>query len=243
LKDRLSVWFGSAFLVAVLFLMLGLAALVILLLDRLSGGRPIINHVYMLLVPIGLVLVGITCLFAWSIYGARIRRAEYLTARFVDIVALVYHEGRHVRHLLRNGQILDPKYVVLRNNLAQNQNEAWRQMQSVHHLASHAQSAGSAKRIFERQFGLTMDEMVTLYSDPAWSETHYGGNAWLQVTHGANELANYLDLGREDEARRLLFSILRSSPNNDTIIKKLHELDLHFRQNSIQHKSNSKHNA
>ena len=89
-----------------------------------------------------------------------------IISSFADLVTLLYHEGRNVRHLVKKDSTVDPKFLPLRNGLAKNGCEAWKQIQPLRLEASKARLGREVERIFERQFNLTSDDLVELYAHP-----------------------------------------------------------------------------
>ena len=145
--------------------------------------------------------------------------------KFADLVALIYHEGRNVRHLVKKGHTVDPKFLSLRDGLATNRCEAWKQIQPLRLEAGKAQSGREVERIFERRFNLTLDDLVVLYADLSWRGTSFGGNAWLPIARKVTQVRDLLDSGRKNEADRLIDLILESYHNTGKISDKLEDLD------------------
>ena len=145
--------------------------------------------------------------------------------KFADLVTLLYHEGRNVRHLVKKGHTVDPKFLSLRDGLATNRCEAWKQIQPLRLEAGKARSGREVERIFERRFNLTLDDLVVLYADLGWRGTSFGGNAWLPIARKVTQVRDLLDSGRKDEADCLIGPILESYHNTGKISGKLEELD------------------
>ena len=149
-----------------------------------------------------------------------------IISSFADLVTLLYHEGRNVRHLVKKDSTVDPKFLPLRNGLATDRCEAWKQIQPLRLEASKAQLGREVEQMFERQFNLTLDDLVILYAHPGWKGTPlYGGNAWLPIAHKVKEVRDLLDSGRKDEAYCLVGLILEMSHNTGKVCDKLRNLD------------------
>ena len=143
-----------------------------------------------------------------------------------DIVSLLYHEGRNVRHLVRKGYI--PKsspFLALRDRLATSRREAWKQIQPLRRRAAKAESGTEVSRVFEREFGVTLADLGDLYGNSGWRGSGYGGNAWSPIVHMTIEVGTLIDSGYHDEARELLDRILESSHNTGRVGNKIKELD------------------
>ena len=151
---------------------------------------------------------------------------EELISRFADILSLLYHEGRNVRHLLKNGQIdVDPSYLSLRERLAKNRYEAWAQIQSLRRRAAGSASGGEAEQVFRQWFRLTVDDLIVLFEHPGWKGSAYGGNAWLPIAQMATKLRDLIDGRQEHEAARLVGLILDACHNTGRVRDKLENLD------------------
>ena len=149
-----------------------------------------------------------------------------IISRFADIVALLYHEGRNVRHLVKNSKLpLTEGLQTLINGLARNRFDAWKQIQPLRRKASKARSGGDVLQVFERKFRLTLDDLVALYAHPSWKGTPYGGNAWLPIARKTAKARNILEAGLENEARQLLEEIMESCHNTGKVCSKIKELD------------------
>ena len=144
---------------------------------------------------------------------------------FADLVTLLYHEGRNVRHLVKNGHPIDPKFLSLRDRLATNRCQAWKQIQPLRLEAGKARSYKEIELIFKHQFKLTLDDLVVLYAHPSWKGTPYGGNAWLPIARKVKEVRDLLYFGREDEANCLMSLILEMSHNTGKVSEKLKNLN------------------
>lgn len=150
---------------------------------------------------------------------------EDIIVSFADLVTLLYHEGRNVRHLIKKGHTIDPKFLSLRDGLATNRCQAWKQIQPLRLQASKARSGKEVELIFRQQFKLTLNDLVVLYTHPSWKGTLSGGNAWLPIAHKVKEVRDLLDSGRKDEADCLMGLILEMSHNTGKVGEKLRNLD------------------
>ena len=71
---------------------------------------------------------------------------QEVISSFADILALLYHEGRNVRHLSRNKTMnVDPRFLSLRDGLATNRYQAWEQIQPLRGKAVLSPSARLAR--------------------------------------------------------------------------------------------------
>lgn len=152
---------------------------------------------------------------------------QMLIPQLVDVLALLYHEGRNVRYLVKHKyMIIDPKFLSLTVQLANNRIDAWKQIQYLRKKAAIMQTGENTKRVFERQFKLSLDDLIELYSHPGWKGSQYGGNAWLPIALNAKGLLDLLDSGKIEESYRLINQILDSHHNTGVVRDKIKELDL-----------------
>ena len=151
---------------------------------------------------------------------------QELISSFSDILSLLYHEGRNVRHLSRIAFAnVDLRFMSLRDGFATNRYEAWAQIQPLRREAAEKFSARLAERVFERQFGLTLDDLVSLYADASWRGTGSGGNAWLPIAKMATQLGALIDEQKQEQAAMLVESIFLTFHNTGRVGEKLGELD------------------
>ncbi len=145
---------------------------------------------------------------------------------FVDLITLLYHEGRNVRHLVEDGKLSDDKrFLSLRDGLARNRDDAWNQIQPLRLKAKKAGSGGEVERLFKQRFKLTLDDLIVLYAHHSWKGTPYGGNAWLPIAQRVKKVSDLLNCGSEDEANCEMSQILEMSHNTGKVIEKLKKLD------------------
>ncbi len=92
---------------------------------------------------------------------------------FVDYAALAYHEARNVRHLKKDGHIGPGKYERL-IDLPKNREHAWRALQDSRGAAKEARSARAAEAVFEKRFGVGLEDLEVLFEDPNWKHSKLG---------------------------------------------------------------------
>jgi hypothetical protein len=98
-----------------------------------------------------------------------------------NAVALIYHEGRNARHLIRAG-LLDEgrwRYLV---SLPANRDDAWREIAPIRQKALAAPSADAALMEFESRFHVSLQDLADMYANENWRHAKlYGGNAWALI--------------------------------------------------------------
>lgn len=151
--------------------------------------------------------------------------SKVVLSKFADLVALLYHEGRNVRHLVKKDSAIDPKFLSLRDKLPTNRCKAWNEIRPLRLESSQARSHKEIECTFERHFKLTLDDLADLYSYPGWKGTLYCGNAWLPIAHKVMEVSHLLDCGKEEEANCLVRLISEMDHNTGKVSAKLKNLD------------------
>lgn len=142
----------------------------------------------------------------------------------IDYVALVYHEARNVRHLIRKRAVEPESWKCLRG-LPVNRNKAWKALQDIRSEAQKAGTVRAALLPFKRGFKVTLEQLQGLYDNPAWRDADYGGNAWKAITELVRRLAVALENGQSDEVSGLLAMLSQAQHNNGSLTTKLRQLD------------------
>jgi hypothetical protein len=142
----------------------------------------------------------------------------------VDYVALVYHEARNVRYLIRV-RAVEPeawKYLV---TLPVNRHKAWEALQGIRAEAHQAETVRAALLPFERRFKVTLEQLLVLYDNPAWRHAAYGGNAWKIIATLVWSLAAALEKDQLDEVSGVLTRLFQAQHNTGSVVAKLRQLD------------------
>jgi len=150
---------------------------------------------------------------------------KVILSAFADLLTLLYHEGRNVRHLVKKDTTINPKFLSLRDRLPTNRCKAWNELRSLRLEAGEARSHKEIEFTFKRRFKLTLDDLVDLFAHPGWKGTLYGGNAWLPIARKVREVSDLLDSGKKEEANCLVSVILEMSHNTGKVSAKLKNLD------------------
>lgn len=142
-----------------------------------------------------------------------------------DGLALVYHEARHARHLVKAGHLSATGWERLLS-LPTNRVEAWRTVQAVREAAADEQAAGKAAGRFERRFGKSLANLEDLYANGHWKHAAaVGGHAWRGVTAAVEALRDAIERGHVNEIEGAAQSLLTASHNNGAVRGKIAELD------------------
>ncbi|MDQ3986861.1 MAG: hypothetical protein M3280_10260 [Actinomycetota bacterium] len=152
------------------------------------------------------------------------KRAGSSLYRFVDLVALTYHEARNVRHLVREG-LLEPERYSTLMSLPTNKFKAWKDLSALREEASVQGDVQSALRVFSDRFDITLAELEILYKHEGWRNAQIGGNAWARIAAAVNDLATALGSGDSAAASSLFVQILEMRHNTGVIEEKLDLLE------------------
>ena len=142
----------------------------------------------------------------------------------VDLICLLYHEARNVRHPIRDGKLAkEAKYSRLLN-LSNNRDEAWIQMAKLRRKAASYKTVDEFVNIFQKEYGISLDELLILYEKPCWKNTPYGGNRWAPICFKIIELLGVIKSGDSVNVNQLIKQILRMEHNTGLVCEKLYKL-------------------
>lgn len=142
----------------------------------------------------------------------------------VDLVCLAYHEARNVRYPIKAGKLSDaPEYQRVKS-LPKNRYRAWQHMEKVRAQCTGADSIDEVLRIFQANYGLSVDELVVLYEKPCWKDSKYGGNKWTPICIRLLTLVGALRSHDYETAKNLIQRIRDMEHNTGKVGRKLEEL-------------------
>lgn len=145
-----------------------------------------------------------------------------------DTVALAYHEGRNVRHLVREGLIDEEcwKYLI---SLSNDRNDAWRQMSTTRDKARNIGSVDGVLQIFEDRFKVSLNDLAEMFANENWHHAKlYGGNAWAKIVILILELAEALRNEDIQLIQQVITDLKESRHNNGLLFDKLKKLEVSF---------------
>lgn len=141
---------------------------------------------------------------------------------FKDYVALVYHEARNVRHLIRDGHFPAAGWEVI-TSLPKNRESAWDEVDRL--ATSLTDDASSVIGGFEAHFGKSLDELIEMFENPNWKHAkHYGGNAWARISRRVRKLGDALIAADSDTAPTIERDLEMERHNTGTVRSKLKTL-------------------
>jgi hypothetical protein len=142
-----------------------------------------------------------------------------------DGLALVYHEARHARHLVKAGYISPAGWEHILG-LPANRVEAWRTVQAVRQAAGEAENASNAAGCFEQRFKKSVDDLEELYTNPHWRHASaVGGHAWRGVAAAVSGLRDAIERAETSDVEIAAESLVAARHNNGPIRQKVKELD------------------
>ena len=144
--------------------------------------------------------------------------------QLVDLICLVYHEARNVRHPIKIGAITDKTRYLKLTNLPSNKEQAWHQMTKVRDNAVNADGAEGAASVFKKEYGVSLDDLLHLYKQSFWKGSAYGGNQWAQICKSVLQLIKAMTDGDSCRSELLLKDIPKMSHNTGTVVAKLSDL-------------------
>jgi hypothetical protein len=147
-----------------------------------------------------------------------------LTRILAELVCLVYHEARNVRHPIKAGKLPNAgKYAKL-TSVPTNRLDAWKAMAGIRTDAARGDGAPAVVEVFEQRFGLTLVELEALYHAPIWKASAYGGNRWAPICVAIRDLAKAIERCEVGRTADLLGAIPRLRHNTGTVGEKLARL-------------------
>jgi hypothetical protein len=124
--------------------------------------------------------------------------------QYVELLALTYHEARHVRQLFRHNAASTHKFGALADHLGPEANEAWKRLIPAQQRAVEAAAAKDAAAIFAESFGCTPEDVAAMFDSPAWKRTPmYGGARWAAIARAVIELGSLIDAGSDGAAAKI----------------------------------------
>lgn len=144
---------------------------------------------------------------------------------FVDYVALLYHEARNVRHLVKLGAVSTSDFARL-IALPTNKYAAWSEISRMRTKAASGKGE-AAIGIFESAYGVTLGDLAALFARPEWKNNSpgYGGNRWTEIAKAVQDLRDVLAQGDSVAAAGLETTIKAMKHNTGIVGDKLSNLN------------------
>lgn len=142
-----------------------------------------------------------------------------------NIVALIYHESRNVRHLVnQNLLVREPwRYVI---SLPTNPDDAWREIARLRDKALKATSVDSALLVFESRFHVSLSDLKDMFANENWRHAKlYGGNAWESIVNLAVQLVDLLRSNNVVLAQKIETQLKNARHNTGLVYEKIVRLE------------------
>jgi hypothetical protein len=145
---------------------------------------------------------------------------------FKDYVALMYHEARNVRHLIRGGHFPAAGWEAI-ISLPKNRESAWSEVELF--AASLSNDAATVIDSFKARFGKGLDELIEMFANQNWRHAkQYGGNAWARIGLKVRKLGDALIAGDDDIATLIEKDLQMEEHNTGTVASKLEKLRITY---------------
>jgi len=142
----------------------------------------------------------------------------------VDLICLLYHEARNVRHPIKAGKLSNNSKYKKLINLPNNRNQAWKDMSRIREKSLQLHTAIEIKDAFQNEFDLSIEDLLQLYRKPCWKHSLYGGNKWAPICMKLLELISIFDSADENQRCFSINQIKAMEHNTGKVSKKLKDL-------------------
>lgn len=137
--------------------------------------------------------------------------------QFVELMALVYHEGRNVSRLFHLNAASRKTFGQLAE-LPPEPKQAWDKLINVQQRAAEAESAKAAEAVMSESYGCSLDEVRAMFEHQAWKRLPmYGGARWAAIAKAVIELRDAIDAKDDAAAERLLKDIPAMRHNSGSV--------------------------
>jgi len=132
---------------------------------------------------------------------------------YIELTALVYHEGRNVRELFRHNAASKHKFGALTDHLPPGDADAWQRLIDVQQRAAEAESASAAAAVFTEQYGCSTEDLAAMFESPAWKRfPKNGGPRWAAIATAVIALGELID--KKDKAAEKRATEILAMPHN-----------------------------
>lgn len=144
--------------------------------------------------------------------------------QFVELMALVYHEGRNVSRIFHLNAASTRTFGKLAE-LPPDESKAWEMLIPSQQRASEKDSARDAEAQFRDDFGCSMLDIGKMFEHSAWKRfPQYGGARWAAVAKSVSDLREAIDSKDEAATAKLLAKIPSMRHNTGSVEHKLSRL-------------------
>jgi hypothetical protein len=144
--------------------------------------------------------------------------------QFVELMALVYHEGRNVSRIFHLNAASTKTFGKLAE-LPPDDSKAWQMLIPAQQRASETASAKDAEALFREDFGCSLVDIGKMFEHTAWRRfPQYGGARWAAIAKAVIDLRDAVDNKDDAAAAKLLAEIVAMRHNAGSIEHKLSRL-------------------
>ncbi len=144
--------------------------------------------------------------------------------QFVELMALVYHEGRNVSRIFHLNAASTKTFGKLAD-LPPDDSRAWQLLIPSQQRASEAASAKDAEALFREDFGCSLVDIGKMFEHTAWRRfPQYGGARWAAIATAVIGLRDAIDAKDDAAAAKLLAELPAMRHNTGTVEHKLSRL-------------------
>jgi hypothetical protein len=144
--------------------------------------------------------------------------------QFVEMMALVYHEGRNVSRIFHLNAASTKTFGKLAE-LSPDDAKAWEMLIPSQQRATETASAKDAEALFREDFGCSLLDIGKMFEHTAWRRfPQYGGARWAAVAKAVIELRDALDAKSDAASTKLLAEIPAMRHNTGSVEHKLSRL-------------------
>jgi len=144
--------------------------------------------------------------------------------QFVEMMALVYHEGRNVSRIFHLNAASTKTFGKLAD-LPPDDGRAWQMLIPSQQRATETASAKDAEALFREDFGCSLVDIGKMFEHTAWKRfPQYGGARWAAIAKAVIDLRDAIDAKKDDAAAKLLAEIPAMRHNAGAVEHKLSRL-------------------
>jgi hypothetical protein len=144
--------------------------------------------------------------------------------QFVELMALVYHEGRNVSRIFHLNAASTRTFGKLAE-LPPDDHKAWELLIPSQQRAAEATSAKEGEAVFRDDFGCSLLDIGKMFEHSAWRRfPQYGGARWAAIAKAVSDLRDAVDAKDEGAVTRLLAEIPSMRHNTGNVEHKLSRL-------------------
>jgi len=144
--------------------------------------------------------------------------------QFVELMALVYHEGRNVSRIFHLNAASTRTFGKLAE-LSPDDSKAWEMLIPSQQRAIEKTSAKDAEALFREDFGCSLLDIGKMFEHSSWRRfPQYGGARWAAIAKSVSDLRDAIDGKDKAAASKLLTEIPSMRHNTGNVEHKLSRL-------------------